>query len=119
MFKKEQDQRQDKINALREHAWYGFKYGGRSSQINKMGMKAKQADTLEEAHSEHAEELVALQEDVELAINITAGGKLDEYVVQLLGVCFGYLNAKPARLFRNCKFRITSLQVPYRAAGQE
>ena len=37
-----------------------------------MGMKVKQANKLEEAHADHAEELAALQENVELPINIVA-----------------------------------------------
>ena len=73
-----------------------------------MGMKAKQADKLEEVLVEHAEELAALQEDVELPINIAAGGELDGFVVQLLGVGFGYPGAIPERLFRDCEFGITS-----------
>ena len=71
-------------------------------------MKAKQADKLEVVLNEHAEELAALQEDVELPINIAAGGELDGYVVQLLDVGFGYPNAKPERLFTHCEFGITS-----------
>lgn len=93
---------------MREYAGHGFKYGGSSSQITKMGMKAKQADKLEEVLVTHEEESAALQEDVELPINIAAGGELDGYVVQLLDVGFGYPNAKPARLFQNCEFGITS-----------
>ena len=108
LFMKEQKQRQDEIDSLREYAGHGFKYGGSSSQINKMGMKAKQADKLEVVLNEHAEELAALQEDVELPINIAAGGELDVYVVQLLDVGFGYPNAKPERLFTHCEFGITS-----------
>ena len=108
LFTKEQKQRQDEVNRLREYAGHGFKYGGSASQINKMGMKAKQADKLEVVLNEHAEELAALQEDVELSINIAAGGELDGYVVQLLDVGFGYPNAKPDRLFKNVEFGITS-----------
>ncbi|KAL7543603.1 hypothetical protein ACHAXR_012904 [Thalassiosira sp. AJA248-18] len=108
LFAKEQKARRDEIDRLREYAGHGFKYGGSASQINKMGMKAKQADKLEEAHDEHAEELAALQEDVELPINIAAGGELDGFVVQLLNVGFGYPGATPARLFQNCELGITS-----------
>jgi len=108
LFAKEQASRQAEIDSLREYAGHGFKYGGSSSQINKMGMKAKQADKLERIHEEHAEELAALQEDIELPIKISAGGELDGYVVQLLDVGFGYPNATPAMLFQNCEFGITS-----------
>jgi len=55
-----------------------------ASQTNKVGMKAKQADKLEKKHSNYAEELAALQEDVELPVNIDTGGELDGHVIQLL-----------------------------------
>jgi ATP-binding cassette subfamily F protein 3 len=108
LFAKEQASRQAEIDTLREYAGHGFKYGGSSSQINKMGMKAKQAEKLERVQAEHALELAALQEDMELPINIAAGGEVDGYVVQLLDVGFGYPNATPARLFQHCDFGITS-----------
>jgi ATP-binding cassette, subfamily F, member 3 len=108
LFAKEQAQRQEEIDKLREYAGHGFKYGGSASQINKMGMKAKQADKLEEANAEHANELAALQEDMELPMNILAGGELDGFVVQLLDVGFGYPNSTPARLFQHCEIGITS-----------
>lgn len=107
-FAKEQEQRQEEIDKLREYAGHGFKYGGSASQINKMGMKAKQADKLEEIHKDHAVDLAALQEDMELPMNIKSGGELDGFIVQLLNVGFGYPNAIPARLFENCEFGITS-----------
>jgi ATP-binding cassette subfamily F protein 3 len=66
LFAKEQAKRQEEIDKLREYAGHGFKYGGSSSQITKMSMKAKQADKLEVIHQEHATELAALQEDIEL-----------------------------------------------------
>ena len=108
LFAKEQAQRKEEIDKLREYAGHGFKYGGSASQINKMGMKAKQADKLEEEHANHAEELAALQEDMELPMNIAAGGELDGFIVQLLDVGFGYPNSTPARLFEHCEFGITS-----------
>mmetsp|Transcript_30482 Transcript_30482/g.73134 ORF Transcript_30482/g.73134 Transcript_30482/m.73134 type:complete len:749 (-) Transcript_30482:30-2276(-) len=106
LFQKEQAKRQAEIDTLREYAGHGFKYGGSSSQINKMGMKAKQADKLELAQAEHAQELAALQEDIELPMKISAGGEVDGYVVQLLDVAFGYPNAP--QLFDSCEFGITS-----------
>ena len=106
LFAKEQAKRQAEIESLREYAGHGFKYGGSGSQINKMSMKAKQADKLEVAQQEHAEELAALQEDMELPMKIAAGGELDGYVVQLLDVAFGYPNGPT--LFSNCEFGITS-----------
>jgi ATP-binding cassette subfamily F protein 3 len=108
LFAKEQAHRKEEIDKLREYAGHGFKYGGSSSQINKMGMKAKQADKLEEIHANHAVDLAALQEDVELPMNIKAGGELDGYMVQLLDVGFGYPDSTPARLFEHCEFGITS-----------
>lgn len=108
LFAKEQAKRQEEIDKLREYAGHGFKYGGSSSQINKMGQKTKQADKLEEIHAEHAIELAALQEDIELPMKIAAGGELNGFVVQLKGVGFGYPGAKPERLFRHCEFGITS-----------
>jgi ATP-binding cassette subfamily F protein 3 len=108
LFAKEQAARQAEIDTLREYAGHGFKYGGSSSQINKMGMKAKQADKLEEVHADQSEELAALQEDVELPLKIEAGGELPGYVVQLLNVGFGYPGAAPARLFEHCEIGITS-----------
>lgn len=106
LFFKEQAKRQAEIESLREYAGHGFKYGGSGSQINKMSMKAKQADKLELIQKEHAEELAALKEDMELSMKIAAGGELDGYVVQLLDVGFGYPNGP--RLFSNCEFGITS-----------
>jgi hypothetical protein len=46
LFEKEQAKRQAEIDTLREYAGHGFKYGGSSSQINKMQMKAKQGTFL-------------------------------------------------------------------------
>jgi len=108
LFAKEQAARKQEIDTLREYAGHGFKYGGSASQINKMGMKAKQADKLEEIYIEHAQELAALQEDIELPMNIVAGGELDGYIVQLLDVGFGYPNSTPKRLFEHCEFGITA-----------
>lgn len=106
LFEKEQAKRQTEIDSLREYAGHGFKYGGSGSQINKMQMKAKQADKLEEEQAEHAQNLAALQEDMELPMKISAGGELDGFVVQLQGVAFGYPGAPT--LFENCEFGITS-----------
>ena len=40
--------RRAEIEKLQEYAGHGFRYGGSSSQINKMQMKARQATKLEE-----------------------------------------------------------------------
>lgn len=44
--------REAEIEKLKEYAGHGFRYGGSASQINKMQMKAKQAEKLEEAAKE-------------------------------------------------------------------
>jgi len=108
LFDKEQEKRKNEIDKLREYAGHGFKYGGSASQINKMGMKAKQADKLQEDQEEQAEANLALLEDIELPLKISAGGELSGYVVQLFNVGFGYPNSTPARLFEKCDFGITS-----------
>jgi ATP-binding cassette, subfamily F, member 3 len=108
LFAKQQAGRQEEIDKLREYAGHGFKYGGSASQINKMGMKAKQADKLQEIQEGHAQELAALEEDLELPMKIESGGELDGFVVQLLNVGFGYPHSSPARLFEHCEFGITS-----------
>jgi len=108
LFDKEQEKRKNEIDKHREYAGHGFKYGGSASQINKMGMKAKQADKLQEDQEEQAEANLALLEDIELPLKISAGGELSGYVVQLFNVGFGYPNSTPARLFEKCDFGITS-----------
>ena len=55
-----------------------------------MQMKAKQAEKLEEQEAEEAEELAALQEDMELPLNLKAGGAVDGFLIQLMNVGFGY-----------------------------
>ena len=106
LFEKEQTRRQAEIDSLREYAGHGFKYGGSSSQITKMTMKAKQADKLQSEQDDHALQSAALMEDVELQMHIADGGELDGFVVQLLGVAFGYPGSEG--LFDNCDFGITS-----------
>jgi ATP-binding cassette subfamily F protein 3 len=106
LFEKEQTKRQTEIDALRDYAGHGFKYGGSSSQITKMTMKAKQADKLQVEQDNHAQLSAALMEDMELQMQIAAGGELDGFIVQLLRVAFGYPGA--AQLFENCDFGITS-----------
>lgn len=71
-------------------------------------MKVKQAEKLELIQANHATELAALQEDMELPMKLHAGGNLDGFIVQLLNVGFGYPHGTPARLFRECEFGITS-----------
>jgi len=82
--------RRAEIAELKSYAGHGFKYGGSSASINKMQMKAKQAEKLEEEDAEQAEELAALQEDVELPLHLKAGGPIDGFIIQLRGAAFGY-----------------------------
>ena len=89
-YSREAALREAEIKTLREYAGHGFKYGGSASQINKMAMKAKQADKLAEEASLVGDELAALQEDVELPLNLAAGGELDGFLIQALGVSFRY-----------------------------
>lgn len=106
LFEKEQIKRQAEIESLREYAGHGFKYGGSSSQITKMTMKAKQADKLQVEQDEHADLSAALMEDVELPLKISAGGELDGFLVQLQNVAFGYPGSP--QLFDKCEFGITA-----------
>lgn len=89
-FAREVALRQTEISSLREYAGHGFKYGGSASQINKMAMKAKQADKLAEEARIADEELAALQEDVELPLNLEAGGELEGFLIQAHSVGFNY-----------------------------
>jgi ATPase subunit of ABC transporter with duplicated ATPase domains len=50
--------------------------------------------------------MAALEEDVELPMNIQAGGELDGFLVQTLRVTFGYPDQKI--LFKDADFGITS-----------
>ena len=89
-FARQDELRRAEIKELREYAGHGFKYGGSSSSINKMAMKAKQADKLSEQAEAQAEELAALQEDIELPLDLKSGGRLDGFLVQLRAVSFSY-----------------------------
>ena len=105
-YEKEKSLREDEISKLKEYAGHGFKYGGSSASINKMKMKEKQAEKLEGAAEEQADELAALQEDAELPLKLCAGGKLDGFVVQVRGVSFGYAGGK--QLFAGAELGVTS-----------
>lgn len=106
-FARQESLRREEVKELREYAGHGFKYGGSSASIGKMAMKAKQADKLEEEGRRQADELAALQEDVELPLELKSGGRLDGFIVQLLGVAFGYPGStKP--LFEHVEMGIDS-----------
>jgi len=96
--------RRAEIAELKAYAGHGFKYGGSSASINKMQMKAKQAEKLEEEEAEQADELAALQEDVELPLTLQSGGQLDGFCVQLRAVAFGYPGSAP--LFRGAELSV-------------
>ena len=105
-FAREVALRQGEIDKLQEYAGHGFKYGGSSSQINKMKQKEKQAEKLVAELAIHKENLSSLKEDMELSLEIQSGGDLDGYVVQLLNISFGYPNGP--QLFSNVEVGITS-----------
>jgi ATP-binding cassette subfamily F protein 3 len=95
------------IEKLKEFAGHGYRYGGSSSAINKMKMKEKQAEKLEEEAGAEEEALAALQEDAELPLTLKAGGELSGFAVQLRDVGFGY-DAKRPPLFTGAELGIDS-----------
>ena len=105
-YEREARLRSDEIEKLKEFAGHGFKYGGSSASINKMKMKEKQAEKLEEGAALQAEELAALQEDSELPMNLLAGGELAGFIVQVKEVAFGYPGCP--LLFRGAELGVTS-----------
>jgi len=105
-YAKEKALQEAEVKKLEDYAGHGFKYGGSSSQINKMQMKAKQAEKLKEAAKEHANDLAALQEDMELPLKIASGGELDGFVIQISGVSFAYPNGPS--LFNNVELGVMS-----------
>lgn len=106
VFKRETATRETEIAKLKEYAGHGFKYGGASSQINKMKEKAKKAEKLEDAAAAASDEWAALQEDMELPLNLESGGELDGFLIQMIGVSFGY-PGHPL-LFSGADFGVTS-----------
>ena len=108
-FARTQELRRAEIAELKSYAGHGFKYGGSSASINKMQMKAKQAEKLEEQDANEAEEGAALQEDFELPLMLKSGGAIDGFVIQLQNVGFGYPPADGAErdlLFRGAEMSI-------------
>lgn len=106
MFEKETLHRQNEIDKMKEFSGHGFKYGGSSSAIGKMKQLEKQANKLELEADNQAEELAALQEDIELPLNMKSGGELPGFIVQMKQVAFGYPNSKV--LFSDADFSVTS-----------
>jgi len=75
---------------LEEYTSHGFKFGGSSGQIRMQQKMKKQMDKMDTKAEEEAEAMAALEEDADLPLKLHAGGVLDEPVVQLQGVGFGY-----------------------------
>lgn len=71
-----------------------------------MLMKEKQAAKLEEEAKNDKEEFAALEEDVELPVNLAAGGEIEGFLIQMISVSFGYPGQKV--LFKGADFGITS-----------
>jgi ATP-binding cassette subfamily F protein 3 len=106
LYEKEKALREKEIETLDEFAGHGFRYGGSSSAINKMKMKALQAEKLREEAKEHAEGAAALQEDHELPLLLKAGGEVQGNIVEMHEVAFSYPGQE--LLFEDCEFGITS-----------
>lgn len=105
-FARETAARQEEIDKLKEYAGHGFKYGGSSTQITQMLKKGKQAEKLEEEAQNEAEDFAALQEDIELPINLASGGEIEGFVIQMMSVSFGYPSFP--LLFSGADFGVTS-----------
>jgi ATP-binding cassette subfamily F protein 3 len=106
VFARESALRVLEIAKLKEYAGHGFKYGGASSQISKMKEKARKAERLEDEAVEVTEEWGALREDVELPLNLASGGELEGFLIQMIGVSFGYPGHP--ELFAGADFGITT-----------
>lgn len=106
VYSRETAQREAEISKLKEYAGHGFRYGGASSQITKMKEKARKAEKLEDAAAASSDEWASLQEDVELPLNLVSGGGLDGFLIQMIGVSFGY-PGHPS-LFSGADFGVTS-----------
>jgi ATP-binding cassette subfamily F protein 3 len=89
-LKRRVEQRQEKIDKLKEFAGHGFRYGGSSSAINMMKKKELEAKKLELEAGDEASLMADLEEDAELALNLQAGGELRQNIVRFDGVSFAY-----------------------------
>ncbi len=92
------------VEKLKEYAGHGFRYGGSQSQINKMKMKAKQADKVQEKIDEEADEARDLLEDEELPLELQCGGHIPGNLIALKDVGFHYPNGE--WLFRNAELGV-------------
>ena len=89
-LKRRVEQRQEKIDKLKEFAGHGFRYGGSSSAINMMKKKEMEAKKLELVADEEADQMADLEEDAELSLRLQAGGELRQSIVRLDAVAFAY-----------------------------
>ena len=89
-LKRRQEQRQEKIEKLKEFAGHGFRYGGSSSAINMMKKKENEAKKLELVADEESDQMADLEEDAELSLRLQAGGELRQGIVRLDEVAFAY-----------------------------
>jgi ATP-binding cassette subfamily F protein 3 len=105
-YARESAKREEEIASLKEFAGHGFKYGGSSASVNKMLMKAKQAEKLEEEAAKEKEEFAALEEDIELPVNLASGGEIEGFLIQMMNVSFGYPGQNV--LFKGADFGIMS-----------
>jgi len=112
-WKRVTEKRQNEVDTLKEYAGHGFRYGGSSSQIKKMQMKAKQASKLEEEQTVMDDEFAALNEDQELPLQLQHGGELPGNLIALKDVGFKYPGAdwlfRKAELGIDTKSRIVFL----------
>ena len=81
-----------------------LRYGGSQSQINKMKMKAKQADKVQEQIDADADEAQDLLEDQELPLELQCGGHIPGNLIALKDVGFHYPNGE--WLFRNAELGV-------------
>jgi ATP-binding cassette subfamily F protein 3 len=103
-WQRSQQKREHEVETLKEYAGHGFRYGGSSSQIKKMKMKAKQADKMQEVIDEEADEGQDLLEDQELPLELQCGGSLPGNLIALKDVGFRYPNGE--WLFRGAELGV-------------
>jgi ATP-binding cassette subfamily F protein 3 len=103
-WQRQQKKQEAEVEKLKEYAGHGFRYGGSQSQINKMKMKAKQADKVQEQIDADADEAQDLLEDQELPLELQCGGHIPGNLIALKDVGFHYPNGE--WLFRNAELGV-------------
>ena len=103
-WQRQQRKQEAEVEKLKEYAGHGFRYGGSQSQINKMKMKAKQADKVQEQIDADADEAQDLLEDQELPLELQCGGHIPGNLIALKDVGFHYPNGE--WLFRNAELGV-------------